>query len=191
MLDYIPLKQSFFRDSRIIKLLMENKHREIIIILRVLLILSESIDTKNNCKPMLKLEDLDVLSYCLNESDEVVQKVIDYFFKINKNDSENYIYSEYLDDFYLKLKEQSDRQRARRQPKKTENENKPEEENKENEKQGKLTAKEIENYTHDLGYKDYKCSPNDLKLFSGMSDWKNEIRKMIELAKTEPERATK
>ncbi len=166
---------------------MENKHREIISILRILLMMSEAIDTKNDSKPMLKLEDLEVLAYDLNEQNEIIEKAIDDYFQVKKNDTGSFIYSDYLEDFYIKLKEQSDKQRARRQPKK----NKPEAENKEPEKQEKLTAKEIENYTHDLGYKDYKCSSNDLKLFSGMSDWKNEIRKMIELVKTEPERATK
>lgn len=178
MLDYIPLKRSFFRDSRIIKLLMENKHREIISILRILLMMSETIDTKNDYKPMLKLEDLELLSYDLNEQNEIVEKAINDYFQVKKNDTESFIYSDYLDDFYLKLKEQSDKQRARRQTKK---EDKPEAENKEPEKQEKLTTKEIENYAHELGYKDYKCSSNDLKLFSGMSNWKNEIKKMIGL----------
>ena len=124
MLDYITLNLNFFDDLPIAKLRMDRKHQEIVISLVLLTMMCRNIDTRKDQKPYLELSDMDVLAFYLKEPKDVIESVINNkeLFRIEEdNDSRKFLCSEYADKFYQKLKEESDRQRARRLTKSKQN----------------------------------------------------------------------
>lgn len=138
--------------------------------------LCQTINTRDNKRPMLEIEDLEILAYWLNEPKEKVEAAINNnIFRIEKEQNKKYLCSDYVDDFYRKLKEISDKQKARRLGGKKQqakedliigNENKP-------------TIEEMRKYCVVSGYGKEAISKDDYIYLASCSEWKNELDKMI------------
>lgn len=109
MVNYIPLTMSFYKDPRIVKLLIEKKYNVVIAIQRILLLMAEKIETRTNKKPKLEADDFDVIAFDLHEDIDIVREAITKteFFKFIEEDSKKYIISDYSEAFYEKMKAKS------------------------------------------------------------------------------------